>query len=248
MRFSILGVPVDNLTVVELKERVRQLGDDRLPHHIVTVNPEFIMAAQHDTEFRSILNRADLSVADGFGISLAARRLGQRLQGRWTGVDMMIFLCELAASQNRSVFLLGAQPGVAEKTAAELHRRFPGLHIVGAESGFRHWHRPFPLEKIIDQINRKRPDYLFVAFGQVKQEKWIYQALPKLNSVKIAVGVGGAFDYVSGKIRRAPRWMRAVGLEWLFRLFRQPWRASRIFTAVVRFGLTVLRSAHHHSS
>lgn len=248
MKFSILGVTIDNLSIDMLKQEVLKLCNERKPHYIVTVNPEFIMSAQHDVEFRTILNRADLAIADGFGIALAARRIGERLHGRMTGVDLMEYVCQYAATTQLRVYLLGAQPGVAEKAAARLHEKIPQLQIVGAESGYRHWHKPFPPEKIIDHINRKKADIIFVAFGHVKQEKWIYHALPQLATVRMAIGVGGAFDYLSGTVRRAPVWMRAIGLEWLFRLLRQPWRFSRIFTAVVRFSLAMLRFGNHNSS
>lgn len=237
---NILGIKIDNLSKTEAMRSVRQfLGGGQ--HVIATTGPEFIMAAQHDPEFKSILNKSDLSLADGFGLALAARRMGERLVERLPGVDLLQDICSIAAETNQSVFLLGAQPGVAEKTAVRLIERYPLLRIAGAESGYRGWHRRVPDERLVDIINRRQPDILFVAFGQVKQEKWIYRHLPQLPTVKLAMGVGGSFDYISGKVKRAPTFMRRIGLEWLYRLFRQPWRTSRILTAVVKFSWAVMR-------
>jgi len=238
---KILNVKIDNLSLSSVLEKIGQFFQSG-QHQIATVNPEFIMAAQKDEEFKNILNKCDLSVADGFGLVLAARRRGEKLIQRITGVDLMKEICHLAADQNRSVFLLGAKKkGVVEQTARQLISEFPGLKVVGAERGFRHWHRHFSDEKLITIINRRQPEILFVAFGQVKQEKWIYYNLPKMPSVKLAMGVGGAFDYISGRVKRAPRFMRSLGLEWLYRLIRQPWRLPRIVTAVFKFGWRILK-------
>ena len=243
MALKILGVKIDNLNKAEvLMKAASFLSGDR-QYYIVTINPEFIMAAQRDEEFKGILNKADLAIADGMGIKLAARKFGAKLKQRLAGVDLMQELAILAGQQNKSIFLLGAKKhGVVEQTAYRLLQAYPGLKIAGAESGYRRfWHRQLPDEKIVEMINRRRPDILFVAFGQVKQEKWIYRNLPKLTSVKLAMGVGGSFDYISGHIRRAPPAMRRLGLEWLYRMFRQPWRLPRIITAVISFSWAVFR-------
>lgn len=239
---NILGIKIDNLSLIEVLEKIRgflQSGQ----HQIATVNPEFIMAARRDDEFKNILNKCDLNIADGFGIKLAAWKIGQPLKQRITGVDLMKEICSLAVADNKSVFLLGAKKkGVVELTAEKLNQDYPGIKIVGAERGFRHWHRHFSDEKLVEIINRRQPDILFIAFGQVKQEKWIYYNLPKLPTVKLAMGVGGSFDYISGKVKRAPKWMRSIGLEWFYRLIRQPWRWPRIITAVIKFSWAILKA------
>jgi len=242
MKLDILGVKIDNFSLIEVLNKILGFLSSTGQHQIATVNPEFIMAAQRDDEFRNILNKCDLNVADGFGIALAARRLGQKLIQRVTGVDLMWEIIKIAEQTGKSVFLLGAKKGVAERTAYKIQERYPGITITGAESGFRSWHRHFSDEKLVEIVNRRQPDILFVAFGQVKQEKWIYHNLPKVPSVKLAMGVGGAFDYISGRVKRAPKWMRSIGLEWLYRLIRQPWRLPRILTAVVKFSFAVLFS------
>ncbi len=242
MKLNILGVTIDNVSKSETLKRVQSFVDSDNSHYIVTINPEFVIAARRDDEFRHILNHADLSVADGFGLVLAARRQGKKLATRITGVDLLMDICRLASEQGKSVFLLGSKRHVPEQAARELVKQYPALKIAGAETGYRRWHRPIKDKKIVRMINRKKPDILFVAFGQVRQEKWIYRNLPKLKTVRVAMGVGGSFDYISGQVRRAPRPMRSMGLEWLYRVMRQPWRLPRIITAVIKFGwLAVIR-------
>ncbi|MBU0598327.1 WecB/TagA/CpsF family glycosyltransferase [Patescibacteria group bacterium] len=239
MSLEILGVKIHNYTIDEVLEKIHEFFNSQNQHYIVTTNPEFIMAARHDDEFRHILNKADLSVADGVGIKYAARRLGQKLKQRITGVDLLWEICRIAEEENKSIFLLGSKRGIPEKAAENILSKYPKLKIVGAECGYRRWHRHIKEKKLVEMINRHQPDILFVAFGQVKQEKWIYHNLPKLPLVKLAMGVGGSFDYISGKVKRAPSWMRNLGLEWLYRLMRQPWRLPRIITAVVKFSCAV---------
>lgn len=236
----ILGINIDNIALPEVLNKVREFLHTQKQHYIVTINPEFIMAARKDDEFKNILNKADLSVADGKGIVFAARRYGNKLQGRITGVDLLWKICEVAQEEGRSIFLLGSKRGVPDQAAEKIKERYQNIRIVGAECGYRHWHRHIKDEQLVKMINRRGPDILFVAFGQVKQEKWIYHNLPKLSSVKLAMGVGGSFDFISGNVKRAPQWMRSIGLEWLYRLMRQPWRLPRIITAVVRFSGAVL--------
>ncbi|MFA5052180.1 MAG: WecB/TagA/CpsF family glycosyltransferase [Patescibacteria group bacterium] len=238
---DILGVRIDNFTKEDVLQKVRHFLSTNGQKYIATTGPEFIMAAQRDAEFRSIINNADLSLADGFGLAFAARRAGQKLSARIPGVDLMVDICRTAAETGQTVFLLGAQHGVAERTAVRLIERIPNLKIAGAESGYRGWYRKLDDAKLKEIINRRQPDILFVAFGQVKQEKWIFHHLPQLPTVKLAMGVGGSFDYISGKVKRAPKFMQKCGLEWLYRLCRQPWRLPRIITAVMRFSWAILK-------
>lgn len=240
MKLKILGVEIDNVSLAEALSTIQRFlrSDER--HYITTINPEFIMDARHDSEFRYILNNADLSVADGKGIVFAARRYGQRLKARIPGVDLLWEIVQIAERENKSIFLLGSRRGVPDRAASFIKQKYPNLTIAGAECGYRRWHRQMKPEKLVAMINRARPDILFVAFGQVKQEKWIYRNLSKLESVTIAMGVGGSFDYIAGDVKRAPKWMQSIGLEWLYRVIRQPWRLPRIITAVVHFSFAVL--------
>lgn len=213
-------------------------------HYIVTPNLEFIVAAQSDPEFKRILNNASLAIPDssslGFSYWLLKRNIFLRLLlwpllflpvkqliqfERVAGTDLMEALCKLAEEKGFVVGFLGGGRGVAEKVAECLLRKYPGLKVDCVESGGkifedRKW-------KIEDSTVKIPPlDILFVAFGHIKQEKWIANNLDKIP-VKLAMGVGGAFDYLSGNLPRAPKWLRALGFEWLFRLAVQPRRIKR---------------------
>ena len=231
----ILGVPIHAITFSGLLDWIGQLCDRRAdgrPHQIATVNPEFVMTAQRDPIFRVVLERAALCLPDGIGLLWAARGL---LPERVTGSDGAPLIAERAASKGWRIFLLGAAPGVAEQTAAVLTQRYPGLQIAGTHAGSPSAEEE---ESIVQMVNQSKADILFVAYGAPKQDKWIARNLPRLQ-VRVAMGVGGAFDFISGKAVRAPRWMRQIGLEWLYRLGREPWRWRRML-ALPRFALAVL--------
>lgn len=198
MKKYILGVKIDDVNMDQALEIVHQWLQKSGKHYIVTPNPEFIMTAQKDLEFRKILNDADISIPDGAGLKLSGK-----IKNTLPGVDLMEKLVEKSTDWGVTVGFLGGRDGVAEKTAECLQKKYPGIKI--------------------DSIS---PDLLFVAFGHPKQEKWIAENLPKLP-VKVAMGVGGALDYFSGKVSRAPQWLRKLGLEWFFRLIIQPWRIKR---------------------
>ncbi|MEI8306807.1 MAG: WecB/TagA/CpsF family glycosyltransferase [Chloroflexales bacterium] len=235
-RMTILGVVVDNLTEDEALVQIDALIVAGGPHHIVTVNPEFVMEAQVNPAFRSVLAHADIATADGFGLLLAARYLGTPLRGRVTGVELTLRLAERAASQGHRMFLLGAAPGVAEATAVVLQARYPGLIVAGAFAGSpQPRHEPF----LRQMIAAARPHILLVAYGHPQQDLWIARNQPFLQ-VPLAVGVGGTFDYLSGRVQRAPALIRRLGLEWVYRLARQPSRWRRIMNAVPCFAWRVI--------
>lgn len=238
-RIFVLGLPVDGITYPEWLDQIGRWVkevDDRICHHVCTINPEFIMIARHDSNFWNILHRADLCVPDGVGLLWAARRLGHSLPERVTGSDGVPKIAERAARLGWRLFLLGAAPGVAERAGAVLQARFPGLQIAGIYGG-----SPAPEDEdaIVERVNASGADILFVAYGAPEQDKWIARNLPRLK-VAMAMGVGGAFDFLAGVVPRAPLWMQRAGLEWLFRLFLQPWRFKRMLR-LPRFVLAVLR-------
>lgn len=204
-------------------------------HQIVTVNPEFILTAQRDEAFKNILNKTDLSVPDGFGLQCAAWFLGQKIGERITGVDLTWEIAKLAAEKGYSIFFLGAAEGVAKKASHRVELLNPGLKIAGTYSGTP------DEEGIVEKINSANPDILLVAFGAPKQEKFISDNKMALK-VKIAMGVGGTFDYIADLVPYAPSWMRKFGLEWLYRLLTQPKRWKRILNAVIIFPLLILKS------
>lgn len=236
-RVSILGVAIDNLTEDEAVARIDRLIAGGGPHHLVTVNPEFVIEAQENPAFRAILARADIATADGFGLLLAARYLGAPLRGRVTGVDLTRRLAGLCAARGYRMFLLGAVPGVAAEAAAALKALHPELIIAGAYAGSpQPRHEPF----LRQLIAAARPHVLLVAYGHPQQDLWIARNQPELQ-VPLAIGVGGTFDYLSGRVPRAPAPIRRMGLEWAYRLARQPRRWRRIVNAVPRFAWRVLR-------
>jgi N-acetylglucosaminyldiphosphoundecaprenol N-acetyl-beta-D-mannosaminyltransferase len=224
-RIRILDLPVDAITYAEWLDLIDHwVKNTTTARHVCTINPEFMMIARQDVNFRNILNRADLCVPDGVGLLWAARRRGHPLPERVTGSDGVPKIAERAALTGWRLFFLGAAPGVADKAADILYTRYPGLSIVGIHSG-----SPAPDEEdaIVQMVNDSGADILFVAYGAPEQDKWIARNLPRLQ-VKMAMGVGGAFDFIAGVVPRAPLWMRRMGLEWLFRLYLQPWRIRRM--------------------
>ncbi len=230
---KILNVKIDELTFSEVMREITLFLKTKKLNQITTVNPEFILDAQKDRVFKKIINQSDLSVPDGIGLKFASFILGQKIGERITGVDLTWELAKLASEKGNSIYLLGAGPDIAFKTSRKLKFIYPRLKIAGFYSGS-------PIEKgIIERINKTRPDILLVAFGAPKQDKFIYNNKNKLKC-KLAMGVGGTFDYISGEVKRAPLWMRDMGLEWLYRLFHQPSRFIRIFKAIIIFPLTVL--------
>lgn len=233
MKVKILGVKIDNLTMDEVLQEVEVFLTDNQQHYIVTPNPEFLVKAQKDKEFKEILNRADLAIPDGMGLIFASRFLGQPLKGRVTGTDLMEKICQRAALRGWSVFLIGdREDGLAEETANQLKNKYSGLKITG--SSFN----DVILKGVFKGTSSK---ILFIASGAPTQEKWIAQNLAKMPSVGLAMGVGGAFNFISGRVQRAPRFLREVGLEWFWRLFCQPRRIGRIFRAVIVFPWMVVR-------
>ncbi|MCL4459933.1 MAG: WecB/TagA/CpsF family glycosyltransferase [Chloroflexi bacterium] len=235
---EILGVRIDDITYAEAIAIIGDFIRSGQPHQVVTPNPEFIMAARKDGQFKEILNGAALAIPDGGGLLLAARILNQGLREQVRGTDLIYNLAELAAREGYSFFLLGATPGVAEKAALSLQRSYPGLRIAGTYAGAPDPHYDEEIVRIIRGAGLV--DILLVAYGAPAQDKWIARNLAKLQ-VPVVIGVGGVFDYLSGTVKRAPLWMRQAGLEWLYRLIKQPWRWRRQL-ALPMFILTVLQT------
>jgi N-acetylglucosaminyldiphosphoundecaprenol N-acetyl-beta-D-mannosaminyltransferase len=235
-RVRILGIRVDSLTYADLLAAIGEFVAQGGTHQVATVNPEFVMEARRNPEFREVLERADLCLADGVGLLWAARRQGQTLPERVTGSDGVPLIAERAAQAGWRLYLLGAAPGVAERTAAILADRYPGLAVVGIYAG-----SPSDADapEIIARVRAVGPDILFVAYGAPAQDIWIARHREALG-VPAMMGVGGAFDHIVGVRRRAPSWMQRLNLEWLFRLITQPWRWRRQL-ALPKFVWLVLR-------
>jgi N-acetylglucosaminyldiphosphoundecaprenol N-acetyl-beta-D-mannosaminyltransferase len=235
-RHWVLGVPVDDAQEGDVLQFVRDHVSEREPAAIVTVNAEYVVRSVDDPSFMDVVRNADLATADGAGVLWALRRQGVRLPKRVGGSDLIWSICGQAAELGHRVFLLGAAPGVAARAALVLHSTFPGLRVAGTHSGSPDQNER---EAIVDLIRRSGTDIVFVAFGSPKQDFWI-AANQRETGAPVAMGVGGSFDYVAGVARRAPRWMQDSGLDWLWRLVRQPWRWRRML-ALPRFVWLVLR-------
>lgn len=233
---SILGIPVHAVTMAETLLLVGSYMREARVHQIATVNPEFVMKAQNDVLFREVLHEADLCIPDGVGLLFAARRYGRPLPERVPGSELVYHLAEQAATHGWRLFLLGAAPGVATEAAAILQARYPALQIAGTYAG-----SPDPAEEgaITGRINASKADLLYVAYGAPRQDKWIARNRGKLETVRVAIGVGGALDFITGKSVRAPLWLQRLGLEWFDRLIREPWRWRRML-ALPRFAWRVL--------
>jgi N-acetylglucosaminyldiphosphoundecaprenol N-acetyl-beta-D-mannosaminyltransferase len=204
-------------------QRIEQLVDASGHHLIATVNPEFIMRARREREFARVLESADLCLADGTGVVWAARRQGCTMSGPVPGVDLIPPLAAMCARRGFRLFLLGAAPGVAAELASGLRAEHPGLEVAA------HPGSPDPSwdDETLRLIRAHQTQVLLVAFGAPKQELWIDRMKERLG-VAAAIGVGGAYDYLTGHVPRAPLWMRRAGLEWLHRLILQPWRIRRM--------------------
>jgi N-acetylglucosaminyldiphosphoundecaprenol N-acetyl-beta-D-mannosaminyltransferase len=248
---NLLGVRFDICTQDQVLGWVESvLVQDKIGKKLFTPNPEMLVKAQSDEHFREILNQSDLNICDGRGTELVLKLRSTKVT-RYTGVDCLLDTCALAERLGKSIYLLGSGgEGVVGKTAETLQKKFPNLKIVGCNKGPQIRENnlqtlDFDREentKILQEISLKQSDILFVAFGMGKQEKWISEFLPQLTGVKLALGVGGAFDYIAGVIPRAPGWMRWIGLEWLYRLWQEPARWPRIWRATVVFWWLVLKN------
>ena len=231
----ILGVRVDALTYTGLLARIGEYIAAGTPHQIATVNPEFVMEARRNPSFAAVLEQADLCMPDGVGLLWAARRLGGTLPQRVTGSDAVPLIAERAAERGWRSYLLGAAPGVAERTAEILAQRYPGVQIVGTYAGSP---SDGDAPEIIARVRQAHPDILFVAYGAPRQDLWIAQHKAEVL-VPVMMGVGGSFDFIAGVQKRAPRWVQRLNLEWLYRLITQPWRWRRQL-ALPRFAWAVL--------
>ncbi len=215
MKIELFGIKFDNLTMEEVVEKIR--GFVVLPYS------EFIVRAQKDEEFKNILNRADFCLCESRGLYLTAKFLGKKLKESINGIELIYNL-------KGKIFLFGGKEGIAEKVKEKL-----GERVIGVEHGYQDFNA------VIDKINQVEPDILLVGLGSPKQEKFIYENLSKMPSVKLAIGVGGAFDFISGRIKRAPKFVQKIGLEWLWRFILQPRRIKRICNGIIKLSWLILK-------
>lgn len=267
---KILGVKIDNLSKEEILKKVEFFLSDSQFHQIATVNPEFIIRAGEDPEFKNILNNCYLNIADGSGIKLAFWRYGKKLKCRMAGIDLMLEILKLASQRNLKVFLAASSRGLSswELTRDSINKMYPSLEISGANTDIK---KPYSEPVTMNQ------ELVFCNFGTSYQEKFLNSLKSAKNGlpphlcqnknyvtgnfkeennfteniglqeqrcrgkIRLAMGVGGSFDYLTGKVPRAPEFMRQIGLEWLFRLIIEPrYRFKRIWNAVVIFPIKVI--------
>jgi len=223
-RQSVLSVPIDVLTMEQALARIDALIHEREPRLVVTADASALMIAQEDPAFAKLLENAALVTPDGAGVVWALRRQGVRVPGRVSGVDLVDKICSRSADRGYRIFLLGAEPGVAELAAERLRLSHPGCNVVGTRHGF------FPAESdelVAKEIAPFKPDVLFVAMGMPRQEQFI-SATMNIIRAPVGIGVGGSLDVLSGRAKRAPRWIQRLALEWLYRLIQDPKKFRKV--------------------
>ncbi|PYP85932.1 MAG: glycosyltransferase [Blastocatellia bacterium AA13] len=236
----VAGIPVDNVTEDEAAARIENMISEEGSHYMAVVNASKVVAAQRDRALRNILVDADLLTADGMSVVWAARMLGHPLRGRVTGIDLFERLVGAAAKKRWPIYLLGGAAASIEGTVAQLKARHAGLIVAGHRDGY---FEASESGEIAEGIKNSGAYLLFVGMGSPRQEKWISENLSRTGA-RFALGVGGTFDHVSGLSRRAPGWMQQGGLEWLYRLAREPrrlWRRYLVGNAL--FGWLIIKQA-----
>ncbi len=235
MRADILGVKFDTYTFEEAREKALALLELNKKSMIFTPNPEFVLSARKDPEFLKILNHGNLVIPDGIGIIYASRILNKvRIPERVPGGDLIYAMFDQMRKAGKTAYFLGAAPKIAERAKKNMEEKFPGLKVIGAHDGYFDKSEE---KRIIEEINQLNPDFLLVGLGVIKQERWIYNNRERLNC-RAFIGCGGYIDVMAGKVKRAPIFFQKLGLEWLYRLIKEPKRIKRqmfipVFMAIV---------------
>jgi len=244
-KLSIMGVRIDNKSMDEVLQTVEDKLSKREKYIIYTPNTEIIMMCQNDAEFLNYMNKSDINIPDGIGLVYASKIKKHPLKGKVAGFDLSMKLLELAEKKSLKLYTVGGKPGVAEDALKNVHEKYPNINIVGSHHGYfkgAHLGQDGHEEelKVVEEINNQEPDILFVGFGAKKQEQWVEYNKDKINAT-IIIGNGGTIDVLAGNIKRAPDFYVKLGLEWLYRLIKEPNRISRqivlpIFMIKVIFG------------
>lgn len=233
MRVEVMGVPIDNVTMDEALEAALRLLEKPGAAYCVTPNAEIVYETLTNEALRRIVCQADLVLPDGAGVVLGAKILGTPLKQKVAGIDFADNLMRLLEHTDRSFYFLGGKPGVADAAAEKLHVKYPDLTVGGTHDGY------FQEEKtVLEDINDKKPDVLFVCLGAGKQEQFMYDHRKDLD-VGLMIGLGGSLDGFAGNVKRAPKWMIRLNLEWLYRLIKEPRRIGRMMR-LPKFLLKVL--------
>lgn len=220
---NIVGFRIEKITAREVLGRIERFVAEKTPRTIVLLNPYLILEANKHPEYAEYVRNADLVTADGYGLLLSAKLLGDSFPERVTGTDLMPMLGKLCQEKKYRMYFLGGEPGIAEKAKSTYEAEFPGILIVGARNGY---FNETEEKEIVEDIKRKNTDILMVCLGAYKQEMFIKKHLRELN-VPVSFGNGAALDFISKKVKRAPKWMQDNGLEWFFRLMNEPKRLAK---------------------
>lgn len=217
-----LGVDVCRVSMSETLMEIDDIIQKRRLSFVVAINPEKIMKARVDINLKKLLNSASIQIPDGIGVVLASKLSSGKIKSRVTGIDLMENICNLSSEKGYKIFMVGAKPGVAESAAQILRKKYNNINIVSVMDGYFK-----DDEEVIKKVIEVKPDILFAALGSPGQEYFITKNMDKLK-VPLCMGVGGSFDVICGNIERAPKWMCKLGIEWLFRLIKEPWRIKRM--------------------
>ncbi len=221
---SILNLPIQNVTMAEAVADVAAFFEERKSRIVVTPNAEILQAYANDEGVRRVLLQADYVIPDGIGVVLASRLLKTPVKEKVAGVELAEHLLRYSAEKGKRVYFLGAKPGVAEAAKEKLVQKYPDLHVAGLHDGY---FKPEDEGEIIEEINGLDIDMLFVCLGAPRQETWMAENRARLK-VGVMLGLGGSLDVFAGAVKRAPRWMIRLGLEWLYRICKEPWRLKRV--------------------
>lgn len=223
-RIDVLGIEFDNIDIVEAVERAMRLMDEHCHAYVVTPNPEIVLESRKNKGLSAAVRSADMVLPDGVGVIYASHILGTPIKNRIPGIDFASALLARMSESEKKIFLLGAKPGVAELAAQRLTERYPGLLVCGVNDGY---FDQADNEFLVKKINSAAPDLVVVCLGSPKQEIWMKNNAQQLD-VGLMIGLGGALDVYAGVVERAPRRWRSMGLEWLYRLIKEPKRIKRM--------------------
>lgn len=240
-KVNILGVHVDMVNISEAADCIMRFLDEDKFHAVFTPNSEIIMHAYKNAEFADLLNRAELLTADGIGVVHASKILKKPIKERAAGYDIARQVLQKMNYTDHKLFLFGGKPGVAEEAKKNLVKEYPELNIVGLRNGY---FKPEEEDEIVEQINNSGADIVFVCLGAPKQEEWIDRNRDKLN-VRVAMGIGGSLDVFAGRVERAPEIFCKTGMEWFYRLCKEPWRIGRMME-LPKFAATVITKGKNY--
>lgn len=231
---DILGVKINNMGMDEAVNETVKLLEKDSPSLIFTPNSEIIYMAKKDENFKQVLNSSDINTADGIGVIYASKILKDPIPERVPGFDLACRLLQYMNENSSSLFLFGGKPGIAETAAEKILERYKDINICGTLNGYFD-----SSEGIVNEINSKNPDFVFVCLGAPKQEKWMFEHKDELKC-KVMMGIGGSLDVFAGNVKRAPKFFIKLNIEWLYRLITNPSRIGRM-TALPKFGLSVIK-------